>query len=787
MGGTRSGRVNYETDATDLGRTGRQKQQLKNNRQAVASGKIKLTRQNENIVVTPPDLKRKRAIIEEEKLKSQTENKNKAAMTRSSSKGVRCTNYGVYRHAQYKEYGFFFCSPCDLYDTVVEKWTVDSECNRYKCTAGHDSFIFPSTKTKIYVPSKNRDFPLPKAKVAEESDSDSVSSSSSAEEEDADEEEPEVSPSRPPILERRLHSEFSPEGASFSNTASTPPTRTAGDHAALLDTISRLKAENASLQTELKVERDNQPSSNAGNSQKGRKKKKRQTKREVNEALQNAITTSIMEVLTHEDFSNLGLKRTSTALVKAFWNVDDGHAQGGLIVEVSKWLRNNVFTPGKVLKQMDLHGGVLNYEGIEILRLLEHLGQKYFRTSILPSTSRIQRFQRKMNKVGETIVPFDSIMTSDGEGIEFDLKKATEVVFHGYGLTETGKTTNLECGVSCDGTNMSKKINTMIGGFKVKHLTAICPIKKLPIFSDTGLVNSCTGCQTRNCCYPTNLYMGKETKTSFRRHEPQFNFYNKAELEGPENPFYPTWLPLKVSVELDMKGSWEGTQIGGPTKIQHLPCQQCAIISDDLHVPKPGFEKCGRWCQSLHMEKEGWQCYHHDIITPDMIENMGTEVEALRDMLLVHVDDIVKNTKLRFENPDRLKDSSETYPRSIGFMPQNHSEKTKFSALLTKELMLRALSIDGDIVVRRERLRDELRKEYELRNLLKKIDHGTPQENALFLVMQSIPCILHCANRVNLKIFTVLLMEGLSNAKRGRILSEFPAEGRRIDEFLLGI
>eukprot|EP00978_Attheya_sp_CCMP212_P037724 scaffold180647_cov51-Attheya_sp.AAC.1 len=65
---------------------------------------------------------------------------------------------------------------------------------------------------------------------------------------------------------------------------------------------------------------------------------------------------------------------------------------------------------------MDLHGGVLNYEGIEILRLLEHLGQKYFRTSILPSTSRIQRFQRKMNKIGETIVPFDSIMTSDGNG-----------------------------------------------------------------------------------------------------------------------------------------------------------------------------------------------------------------------------------------------------------------------------------------------------------------------------------------------------------------------------------
>jgi hypothetical protein len=223
------------------------------------------------------------------------------------------------------------------------------------------------------------------------------------------------------------------------------------------DTSTRLQAENANLLSELKVERDNQPSITVVNNQKGQKKKKRQTKREVNEALQNAITMSIMEVLTHEDFSNLGLKRTSTALVKAFWNVDDGHAQGGLIVEVSKWQRNNIFTPGKVLREMDLHGGTLNYEGIEILRLLEHKGQKYFRTSILPSTSRIQRFQQKMNKVGETVVPFESIMTTDGEGIEFDLKKATEVVFHGYGLTETGKTTNLECGVSCDGTNISKK------------------------------------------------------------------------------------------------------------------------------------------------------------------------------------------------------------------------------------------------------------------------------------------------------------------------------------------
>eukprot|EP00978_Attheya_sp_CCMP212_P039606 scaffold207536_cov51-Attheya_sp.AAC.3 len=43
--------------------------------------------------------------------------------------------------------------------------------------------------------------------------------------------------------------------------------------------------------------------------------------------------------------------------------------------------------------------------------------------------------------------------------------------------------------------------------------------------------------------------------------------------------------------------------------------------------------------------------------------------------------------------------------------------------------------------------------------------------------MQSIPCILHCANRVNLKLFTMLLANGLAYAKTGKILSEFKLKG----------
>lgn len=100
---------------------------------------------------------------------------------------------------------------------------------------------------------------------------------------------------------------------------------------------------------------------------------------------------------------------------------------------------------------------------------------------------------------------------------------------------------------------------------------------------------------------------------------------------------------------------------------------------------------------------------------------------------------------------------------------------------------MRGLPGLDDMSMRRERLRDALRRERYLRKLKTQIEHGTADDNALFLVMQSIPCILHCANRVNLKLFSMLLEDGLAYAKKGKILSKYSAEGKRIDEFLLGV
>jgi len=49
----------------------------------------------------------------------------------------------------------------------------------------------------------------------------------------------------------------------------------------------------------------------------------------------------------------------------------NGIAIEEVIAESKKWLRKNVFKPSEILKQMDLRGGTLNYEGIKVLNDVE--------------------------------------------------------------------------------------------------------------------------------------------------------------------------------------------------------------------------------------------------------------------------------------------------------------------------------------------------------------------------------------------------------------------------------
>ncbi len=60
-------------------------------------------------------------------------------------------------------------------------------------------------------------------------------------------------------------------------------------------------------------------------------------------------------------------------MAKAVFHPDfaNGIALEVVISQSKKWLRNNIFTPHEMLKQMDLRGGTLNYEGISVLNDVE--------------------------------------------------------------------------------------------------------------------------------------------------------------------------------------------------------------------------------------------------------------------------------------------------------------------------------------------------------------------------------------------------------------------------------
>jgi hypothetical protein len=94
-----------------------------------------------------------------------------------------------------------------------------------------------------------------------------------------------------------------------------------------------------------------------------------------------------------------------------------------VVAEAKKWLRNNVFKPSEILRQMDIRGGTLNYEGIKVLNDVEAAYSGFGkRGRLLCTPTCLKKVARELEKRGETICPFKHIHTPFGEGIEFDYK-----------------------------------------------------------------------------------------------------------------------------------------------------------------------------------------------------------------------------------------------------------------------------------------------------------------------------------------------------------------------------
>jgi hypothetical protein len=94
--------------------------------------------------------------------------------------------------------------------------------------------------------------------------------------------------------------------------------------------------------------------------------------------------------------------------------------------------------------------------------------------------------------------------------------------------------------------------------------------------------------------------------------------------------------------------------------------------------------------------------------------------------------------------------------------------------------MLRGLDISGTLDIRRETLQLSLHREATISRLAKEIAYGKVWEGAHFLSMHTLPCVLHMENRNDIKLLTMVLIEGLSNAKKKLLYSDVSAEGTRV-------
>jgi hypothetical protein len=87
-----------------------------------------------------------------------------------------------------------------------------------------------------------------------------------------------------------------------------------------------------------------------------------------------AKVTVILKDFSHE-FRLCKIARVGTALVNGVWSYMDGLYATQLIEHAHKYYQENVFMPSNVLRAMDLGGGCLSYEGLEVLRALESSGK----------------------------------------------------------------------------------------------------------------------------------------------------------------------------------------------------------------------------------------------------------------------------------------------------------------------------------------------------------------------------------------------------------------------------
>jgi hypothetical protein len=520
----------------------------------------------------------------------------RARITRSSGSPTCCT-FGVNQIQLYPE--FFFCHNCDEWDKRmlrVNKRHNSTRSERYRCTAGHTSFYFPTRPkavTKRLSPTHH---------------------------------DPNNTPSSVPDVQvfdtqlRNISPGDSSSPSSFSSGRDEEGQLTTRLRARIGD-LERQLENNKKLINYYKSKQSNLTSNvNDAN-------ERSDDVMELDEAIIEAVNKVISE---NSRFRRYGKLRKERLIAKAVFDERFGLGMSltEIVAQVKLWLRKNVFTPQAILKEMDLSGGTLNYQGLDVLRSVETKGKRYYRGSVLPSPACLKRAAKVVERKADEVCPMEEFETQWGKGIKLCEARTVKLVLDSFGLAEKAKSEKVSLSESIDASKITKNLSCITAGFKVTDIAAVDPVTKKALFVD-GLFSNM---QSRNNVFPLQMILAKETKESYNAFKSFFDFFAMASdksISRDNTPYF--WEALEeynefeVCATMDMSATWKGLKKGGACKRERYFCHACTCESDKVHHPNRTL--CDRFCSTR--DDPEWKCYHHSITTSEAVDQMKQDIEVL--------------------------------------------------------------------------------------------------------------------------------------------------------------
>ncbi len=285
-------------------------------------------------------------------------------------------------------------------------------------------------------------------------------------------------------------------------------------------------------------------------------------------------------------------------------------------------IRKEVYSPANVLRAMDMAGGQLSIEGIEVLRTCETNGAKYCRHTILPCSADIRRVGAEVEAFAQKIIPYKhGILETGGEFVEWVPEDMISMVIKGFGLEDQAKERSITIHQAMDGAQLSKNITHVTYGFKMADRGAICPFLKKPLF---GGNEDDASMQSRNNCFPLKIVMERESNDIVDLMRPIISVVKSMTVPGHK------WMGgnkhIIAPMNSDMSMTWKIFQVGGAAKRDTQPCHCCPILSKDLSHANA--EKCSRFCKN-----EDDVCYHQTFLSSGNIEELQLHYDLLQSTL----------------------------------------------------------------------------------------------------------------------------------------------------------